>query len=146
MLFVFLLDQSANAVAFKLENSTSYKVRAKVYDRGHWRDYVTINPGQCVVFGSKVERTEHDVIIQMYVDGEWKTIYKNHHGSRVFTRLVHLTENSGKFYFSWWDEPPGCRDCPSAPGCLRKSGWINKVKDAYKVGQFLGKIVMLAGA
>jgi hypothetical protein len=143
--FFSLMIQPSFAVAFKMENSTPYKIRAKVHDRGAWRDYVTIQPGECKVFGSSVERTEHSIAIQVYMKGEWRTVYKNHHGSRVFTRLVHVTYNDSKFYFAWWDEPPGCRDCPSQQGCLRKSGWVNKIKDAYEVGQVLGKLVMLAG-
>lgn len=147
-LTLFLLtiaSYTAKAVAFKVENSTSYLIRVKVYDRGEWRKYVQVKPGECKVVASSVERTRHDVVIQMLTEEGWKTMYSKNHGSRVFTRLVHLTEYDNRFYFTWWDEPPSCRDCPSQTGCLRPSGWINKIKDAYKVGQFLGKLVMLAG-
>lgn len=145
---ILFMNHSANAVAFKLKNDTKYSVRAKVYDRGAWRSYIQIDPGECIVFGSSVERTEHDVIIQMNTEDGWKTIYENHHGSRLFTRIVRISESNNKFYFAWYDEPPGCRDCPSGNGhgCLKKSGdWIN-FKNAVKLGEFLGKVVMLVGA
>lgn len=136
---------SANAVAFKLKNSTKHSIRAKVYDRNGWRSYVQVNPGECKDIATEVERTEHDVVIQMKTQDGWETIYSNHHGSRLMTRIVRVTETNDKYYFAWYDEPPGCRDCPDSNGhgCLYKSGWVN-LKNAIKVGKFLGKAVMKA--
>ena len=143
--FLQFISFTANAVAFKLKNSTPYAIRAKVFDRGNWRSYVSISPGQCKVFGESVTRSEHSVVIQMKTEEGWKTIYKDNHGSRMMTRIVRVVESDDGYYFAWYDEPPGCRDCPDSDGhgCLYKSGWVN-LKNAIKVGKFLGKAVLKA--
>jgi hypothetical protein len=140
-------SKNANAVAFKLENSTRYSIRAKVYDHGTWRSYVTVNPGEFRDIATEVERTEHAVVIQMLTNNGWQTVYSNHHGSRLFTRVVQVSENGNSFYFSWWDEHPGCRDSPSTPGtCLTPPGPRGMFNYAVKIGEFLGRAVMVVGA
>jgi hypothetical protein len=147
MLLTTFVTKPAAAVAFKLKNDSSITVRARVHDRGQWRPWVTFQPGGWAVFAPKVKRTEHDVEIDVWEGGRWQPIYRNHHGSRFFTRVVQVVQYSGddKVYFAWWDEPPGCRDAPPRPGtndktCLKPSGgwlWKKLVQSAVKiVGRF----------
>lgn len=131
--FVFVaalaVTRRAEAVAFKLKNDTSHTVRSRVLDRGAWRDWVSFGPGGWGDFAKKVKRAEHDVEIDIWADGAWRPLYRNHHGSRLFTRIVQVVEQLGYISFQWWDEPPDCRDAPPPPGtpnttCLRSSGTL----------------------
>lgn len=146
MLLATLVARPAEAVAFKLKNDTSLTLRARVHDRGQWRSWVTFQPGGWGDFATSVKRTEHDVAIDVWQGNHWEPLYRNHHGSRLFTRVVQVIQYSGdnKLYFAWWDEPPGCRDAPPRPGtndrtCLQESGgwlWRKLVQYAVKIGKY----------
>jgi hypothetical protein len=142
---------TAHAVAFKVHNQTpDLKFRMRVHDRGAWRPWAEMPPGFWAVTAPKVERTEHDVEIEVWVTPagksapEWVAFYRNHHGSRVFTRVLHLyRDGAGNVVMTWYDEPPGCRGQPvrrgdkTDDGCLAKSGWIEDTlkKAAVKIGE-----------
>ncbi len=143
LIFLLLGTHALMAVAFKLENGTSASLRATVYDRGGWRNYIQVNPGQCKDIETDVERTEHGVKIEMLTSNGWQQIYSHHHGSRFFTRLVYVTEDANNYFFKWYDEHPGCRDCASTPNTCLKGPFVTW-SNAIKLGKFLGKTVLMA--
>lgn len=138
------------AVAFKMKNDSSSTFRARAFDRGEWRSWVTFNPGGWDDFAPGVKRREHNIEIDIWNGQEWVPIYRDHHGSKLWTRVVQVIEGPDGLYFAWWDEPGGgCRDAPPHPiqggkTCLRPSGgWMwnemfkyaRKVAGAYVIGQ-----------
>ncbi|MCB0780059.1 MAG: hypothetical protein KDB96_15885 [Flavobacteriales bacterium] len=148
-LLLLALQAEAFAVAFKMKNDASYSIRARAYDRGAWRSWVTFNPGDWGDFAPKVERTVHTVQFEVLTSSGWKRVYQGNHGSRMFTRVVQVIEGpDGDPAFLWWDEPGGgCRDMPPHPQrggstCLRESGWywdtlwsnLRKLSTAYLAG------------
>lgn len=130
----FFIPLKADAVCFKAFNETNVTLVARVHDRGRWRDWVTMPPGFWDCFAPKVKRQKHDVEIDYLLpDGTRKPLERDRHGSILFTRVVHFqaepATNSVKF--TYWDEPPGCRDKPKGQGrtksCLKEPGWLKKI-------------------
>jgi hypothetical protein len=129
-----------------MKNDSRNILRVTVYDRGQWRPWVTFRPGGWGDFAREVQRGEHSVAIDIWVDGNgWRPLYRKNHGSRLYTRIVQVFNDSqGRIYFAWWDEPPGCRGAPPHPSaggrtCLKPSGWMwgefNKLmQQAVRVG------------
>jgi hypothetical protein len=155
--WVLCYPSSANAVAFKMKNDSKYTLRARCFDRGSWRNWVVYRPGGWGDFAPKVKRREHSVEIQVWNNGVWQPLYYNHHGSRMFTRVVQaFNDYNGRVYFVWWDEPPGCRGAPPYPGtrrstCLKPSGWLKSWLRGFAQGNLLkyatkvGKAYLLGG-
>ena len=147
---LFAAVQEVQAVAFKCHNQTNLKFRMRVHDRGEWRPWAEVPSGNWEWPARKVKRTEHHVEIDVWTKNtannrsEWIPFYRGHHGSRAFTRIVHLYQDGqGRIVMTWYDEPPGCRDKPvwdgqrTHEGCLAKSGWTDDLlkklaKDAVK--------------
>lgn len=152
MLFVLVFSFHSicfdvEAVTFKLKNDSQYWLRARAFDRGQWRSWVEFAPGGWDVFALHVKRTEHDIEIQIWDGSQWMPLYYNHHGSRLFTRVVQVfNDQKGNIYFAWWDEPPGCRGAPPYPGsgegtCLKPSGWLKGKMMEYAV--WVGKYFLV---
>jgi hypothetical protein len=160
----FSLVAEAQAVAFKVHNQSSYKFRMRVHDRGNWREWVDVPAGFWGVTGEKVERTEHDVEIDVFTtkegkpDAAWVPFYRGHHGSRVFTRVLHIFEfvasdQQRTVVMTWNDEPPGCRDKPVFEGgqfkngCLLRSGWSEDLlkRAAIKIGETVIRAIIAGG-
>ena len=123
-----VLPPEADAVAFKMANYSSHTLRMRIYDRGEWRPWVQCPPGFWGDVAKSVKRTEHSVEIDVWTGNGWRPYYRNHHGSRAFTRVVQALDAGQGIVFAWWDEPPGCRDWPPRPWvqegtCLRRAGW-----------------------
>lgn len=141
MLGVLLSMQprEAEAVAFKMKNDSQHTLRMTVYDRGQWRPWVVCAPGFWGDVATSVKRTEHSVAIDYWDGRNWQPLYRNDHGSKMFTRVAQaFNDSQGNVYFAWWDEPPGCRDAPLSIGtggstCLKPSGWI--YGELYKLMQ-----------
>ena len=134
--------RECHAVAFKMYNETDFKVRARAYDRAAWRDWVEFNANAWGVFAANVERTDHQIQLEVWSekDRTWVPFYDNKHGSRIFTRVIHLTGSNSERRLSvaWYDEAPGCRDKPpcaenSYKSCLNRSGVLNNIKKAITV-------------
>lgn len=145
VLDILSLPSVSEAVAFKMKNDSQYTLRVTVHDRGRWRPWVVFRPGDWGDFATQVKRTEHDVRIEIWNGQGWNPLYANHHGSRMFTRIVQVFNDvQGRIYFAWWDEPPGCRGAPPYPGtggrtCLKPSGWVygqfdKLIRQAVKAG------------
>lgn len=101
----------ANAQSFKLSNSTSSTYRMRVMNNGHWSEYVQALPGSQVTAASGVTRGDHNVEIDVYENGQWRTVVTERRGSRAFTRIAELTENQrGEQYLGWKDEVPIIRN------------------------------------
>ncbi|MEK6675127.1 MAG: hypothetical protein AABZ47_05655 [Planctomycetota bacterium] len=147
---VLFLATEVQAVAFKVHNQSTQKFRMRVNDRGSWREWVEMPPGFWDVTAPKVTREDHEVEIDVFTSNtrrpkpEWVSFYRGRHGSRAFTRVLHLFEyvDVGKqkaIFMTWHDEPPGCRGKPVFEngqfknGCLVKSGWSDDLlKQAAK--------------
>ena len=132
----FTAAQEAQAVAFKCHNQTNLKFRMRVQDRGEWRPWAEMPSGYWECPAKSVKRTEHNVEIDVWTTNrdnsktEWVPFYRGQHGSRVFTRIIHLYQDpQGNVVMTWYDEPAGCRGKPvwdgrkTDDGCLAKSGW-----------------------
>jgi len=126
----------------------------RVLDRGNWRPWIDIPKDFWDVTAANVERTDHDVEIDIFTANagrpqpEWVAFYRGRHGSRVFTRVLHLFEyvppnGQRSVIMTWHDEPPKCRDKPVFEngqfrnGCLVKSGWTDDLlrKAAVKIAE-----------
>lgn len=140
MMTLWSLD--AAAVAFKLKNDASFTVRARVHNQGAWMSWMTYDPGGWAVFGPKVQRTTHQVQLDVWTGQGWKRVYSGVHGSHTLTRIMHIMDGpDGDPIITWWDEPPGCRGMPIDPRrggqtCLLPSGWLMAkfTTTLYKVG------------
>lgn len=151
-LIIVAFPKSAHAVAFKVRNNSNLTLRVRVHDRGNWRPWVVCPPTFWGNVASSVKRTEHAVQVDVQTQGpnrryrSWAPLYRGHHGSRMWTRILQVIGNpQGGTIFAWWDEPGGgCRDMPDRPGtCLKRSGWMQrdlmslavKAGQAYAMGQ-----------
>ena len=156
---VLFLGQDALAVAFKVHNQTDMSFRMRVKDRGQWRDWAQMNPGYWECPARSVKRTDHEVEIDVWAvphgksAPEWVAFHRGVHGSRFFTRIVHLyRDQSANVVMTWYDEPHGCRDKPvwngqtTNHGCLIKSGWAER--ELPKIGKKIleGVLIVAAGA
>jgi hypothetical protein len=158
LVFIFGGNQ-AQAVEFKIHNQTSFRFRIRVHDRNEWRAWVEVAPGFWDVVAPKVERKDHDVEIDVYTNKaegsspDWIPFHRGRHGSKVFTRVLHLSQpkdGQRPVILTWHDEPPGCRDKPVLEengqfknGCLVKSGWGDELlkQVAEKIAPAIYKIV-----
>lgn len=127
----------AEAVAFKCHNQTNQTFRFRVHDRGAWRKWETMQPGYWACPGPMVKRTKHRIQIDVETtkDGkkQWVPFYRGTHGSKVFTRIIHLyNKKAEEISMEWYDEPPSVRDKPVwtgnkvSKGKLLKSGWLKR--------------------
>src|SRR5262245_9153877 len=81
---------SAEAVSFKVHNQTDLEFRMPVHDRGAWREWVTIPAQYWDVPAGGVKRTRHAVEIDVRDGQGWVPFYRGTHGSKTFTRVLHL--------------------------------------------------------
>jgi hypothetical protein len=145
--------QKAEAVAFKVHNQTDQEFRMRVHDRGAWREWVTMPPQYWDCPAGGVKRTKHAVEIDVRDGEEWVPFYRNSHGTKTFTRVVHLyKDGEGNIVIAWFDEPPTVRSKPVWDGTkinhgkLLKSGWlVGALKGAVKViktaaGKIIAKV------
>lgn len=129
-----LVPLKAEAACFKAFNETNVTIRGRVHDRGRWRDWVVMPPGFWDCFAPQVKRQKHDVELEYRLpDGTWKVLEHGRHGSIWFTRVIHFEAETetNSVRFTYWDEPPGCRDKPKGNGransCLKEPGWLKKI-------------------
>ncbi len=102
---------NANAQSFKLNNNTNSTYRMRVMNNGRWGEYVQALPGSKVTAASGVTRSDHNVELEVYENGQWRTVVTERHGSRACTRVAVLTEdNTGDQYIAWKDEVPIIRN------------------------------------
>lgn len=128
--------QQAYAVAFKCHNQTQHTFRFRVHDRGQWRNWVVMRPNYWACPGPKVKRTSHGVEIDIWapINGrpQWVPFYRGTHGSRLFTRVIHLYSTNNQINMGWYDEPHTVRDKPVWTGTtirkgkLLRSGWAKR--------------------
>jgi hypothetical protein len=110
----------AGAVSFKMKNRTNQTYRMRVMDRGQWRDYVQVLPGSSVTVAGGVTRSDHNVELEVYENGQWYPVHTGQHGSRAFTRVAILKDEKGSTYLDWYDEMPVTHH-------LERSGWAGPI-------------------